>query len=415
MKRISTNIQFNDSNYALRNQESRLHTVNNQIQSQQKLQQLRLDPIAAGHAVRYQSFLARLERFEKNTQTLNDQYRITESYMTSSLDILQRLRELSVQAAHGTYTPEDLKKMAPEVDELLKELVQNGNAVGADGVRVFAGTKSFTEPFEVVMGPAADGFSESVIQEVRYNGSLDSKNVEVDEQSFTPADTAGNKVFWAEKQSLFSETDARNFLVQADTSIEVDGVSIDLIAGDNVYALISKINSSGASVKAYLDPVTNGLNLETTDSHQLWLRDNDTNSVLTTLGLVKANQRPPYNLGNATRVSGGSIFDAVIAMRNALVTGDQESLGGKILGGLDSGVDNLTARLAQTGARYERGEKILARLGEQNLNVTKAYSREADIDITEAITQLKMFENTHQASLSVLGRLYKDTLLNYMR
>lgn len=415
MKRISTNIQFNDSNYALRNQESRLHTVNNQIQSQQKLQQLRLDPIAAGHAVRYQSFLARLERFEKNTQTLNDQYRITESYMTSSLDILQRLRELSVQAAHGTYTPEDLKKMAPEVDELLKELVQNGNAVGADGVRVFAGTKSFTEPFEVVMGPAADGFSESVIQEVRYNGSLDSKNVEVDEQSFTPADTAGNKVFWAEKQSLFSETDARNFLVQADTSIEVDGVTIDLIAGDNVYALISKINSSGASVKAYLDPVTNGLNLETTDSHQLWLRDNDTNSVLTTLGLVKADQRPPYNLGNATRVSGGSIFDAVIAMRNALVTGDQESLGGKILGGLDSGVDNLTARLAQTGARYERGEKILARLGEQNLNVTKAYSREADIDITEAITQLKMFENTHQASLSVLGRLYKDTLLNYMR
>lgn len=415
MKRISTNIQFNDSNYALRNQESRLHTVNNQIQSQQKLQQIRLDPIAAGHAVRYQSFLARLERFEKNTQTLNDQYRITESYMTSSLDILQRLRELSVQAAHGTYTPEDLKKMAPEVDELLKELVQNGNAVGADGVRVFAGTKSFTEPFEVVMGPAADGFSESVIQEVRYNGSLDSKNVEVDEQSFTPADTAGNKVFWAEKQSLFSETDARNFLVQADTSIEVDGVSIDLIAGDNVYALISKINSSGAAVKAYLDPVTNGLNLETTDSHQLWLRDNDTNSVLTTLGLVKADQRPPYNLGNATRVSGGSIFDAVIAMRNALVTGDQESLGGKILGGLDSGVDNLTARLAQTGARYERGEKILARLGEQNLNVTKAYSREADIDITEAITQLKMFENTHQASLSVLGRLYKDTLLNYMR
>lgn len=415
MKRISTNIQFNDSNYALRNQESRLHTVNNQIQSQQKLQQLRLDPIAAGHAVRYQSFLARLERFEKNTQTLNDQYRITESYMTSSLDILQRLRELSVQAAHGTYTPEDLKKMAPEVDELLKELVQNGNAVGADGVRVFAGTKSFTEPFEVVMGPAADGFSESVIQEVRYNGSLDSKNVEVDEQSFTPADTAGNKVFWAEKQSLFSETDARNFLVQADTSIEVDGVTIDLIAGDNVYALISKINSSGAAVKAYLDPVTNGLNLETTDSHQLWLRDNDTNSVLTTLGLVKADQRPPYNLGNATRVSGGSIFDAVIAMRNALVTGDQESLGGKILGGLDSGVDNLTARLAQTGARYERGEKILARLGEQNLNVTKAYSREADIDITEAITQLKMFENTHQASLSVLGRLYKDTLLNYMR
>lgn len=415
MKRISTNIQFNDSNYALRNQESRLHNLNNQIQSQQKIQTLRSDPIAAGHAVRYQSFLARLERFEKNTQSLNDQYRVTESHMTSSLDILQRLRELSVQAANGTYTPDDMKKMAVEVDELLKELVQNGNAVGADGVRVFAGTKSFTEPFELVMGPSADGFSDSVIQEVRYNGSLDSKNVEIDERAFSPADTAGNRVFWAERQSLFSETDARNFLVKKDTSIEIDGVKVDLIAGDNVYALISKINSSGAAVKAYLDPITNGLNLETSDAHQLWLRDNPENSVLTSLGLVKADQRPPYNLGLATRVSGGSIFDAVIAMRNALISGDQESLGGKILGGLDAGVNNLTARLAQTGARYERGEKVLARLGEQNLNVTKAYSREADIDITEAISRLKMFENTHQASLSILGRLYKDTLLNYLR
>ena len=75
MKRISTNIQFNDSNYALRNQEVRLQNTNNQIQSQMKIQALRDDPIAAGHAVRYQSFLARLERCEKNTQTLNDQYR----------------------------------------------------------------------------------------------------------------------------------------------------------------------------------------------------------------------------------------------------------------------------------------------------------------------------------------------------
>lgn len=415
MKRISTNIQFNDSNYALRNQEVRLQNTNNQIQSQMKIQALRDDPIAAGHAVRYQSFLARLERFEKNTQTLNDQYRVAEGHMVSALDLIQRLRELSVQAAHGTYTPDDLKKIAPEVDELLKELVANANAVGADGVRVFSGTKSFTEPFEIVMGASADGFSESVIQEVRYNGALDSKSVEIDEQSFTPADTAGNKVFWAEKQSLFSQTDARNFLVKSDTAIEIDGVKIDLVAGDNVYAVMSKINTSGAAVKAYLDPVTNGLNLETTDAHQLWLRDNDENSVLTELGLVKAEQRPPYNLANSVRVSGGSIFDAVIAMRNALVTGDQESLGGKILGTLDEGINNLTARISQTGARYERGEKVLARLGTQNLNTTNALAREADLDITEAITELKRFENTHAASLSVLGRLYNDTLLKYLR
>ncbi len=413
MKRISSNIRHTDSNFSMRNQEARLHNLNNQMQSQRKLQQLRDDPLAAGHSVRYKSFLTRLERFEKNTQTLRDQYKSSEAYMNNSLQIMQRLRELSVQGANGTYTPDDLKDMAAEADELLKELVQNGNAVNSDGVRIFSGTKSFTEPFEVVMGDV-DGAGSAVITQVRYNGSIDSKEVETDELSFMRADQAGNRVFWAEKQVLLSATDARNYTVKADTNIEVDGVTVPLIAGDNVYAVIAKINDSGAAVKASLDPITNGLNVKTTDSRQLWLKDGEGGSVLSDLGLIKQEQRPPYNLANSVRVSGGSLFDAVIAMRDALLAGDQESLGGKILGSIDGGISNLTARMAETGSQYARAETILARHDTQNLNVTAAESREADLDITKAITDLKMFEHTHQASLSVLGKLYKNSLLNYL-
>ncbi len=413
VKRISTNIQHTDSNFATRNQEARLHNLNNQLQSQRRIQQLRDDPLAAGHSVRYKSFLTRLERFETNTKTLRDQYMATETHMNNSLQIMQRLRELSVQAAHGTYTPQDLKLMASETDELLKELVQNANAVGADGVRVFSGTKSFTQPFEIVEGNV-DGAGSALITQVRYNGSFDSKEVEVDELSFMQADYAGNKVFWAEQQVLLSETDARNFVVKEDSSIEVDGVKIPLIAGDNVYAIMSKINDSGAAVKATLDPVTSGLNLQTTDARQLWLRDEE-GGVLSELGLIKAGQRPPYNLANSVKVSGGSIFDAVIAMRDAMYSGDQEALGGRVLGTLDGGIDNLTTRMADIGSQYSRADGILARISSQILNVTAAESREADLDLTKAITDLKMFEHTHQASLSVLGRLFKDSLLNYLR
>ncbi|WP_253695662.1 flagellar hook-associated protein 3 [Treponema denticola] len=414
MKRISTNIQHTDSNFSMRNQESRLHNLNNQIQSQRRINQLRDDPVSAGHSVRYKSYLARLERFEKNTKTLRDQYMSAETYMNNSLQVVQRLRELSVQGANGTYTPDDLKDMAAEADELLKELVQNGNAVNSDGVRVFSGTKSFTEPFETVMGDV-DGAGSALITQVRYNGTVDSKEVETDELSFMRADQAGNRVFWAERQILISETDARNFVIKEDTSIEVDGVEIPLIAGDNVYAIMSKINDSGAAVKASLDPITSGLNLTTTDARQLWLRDAEGSAVLSELGLIKAEQRPPYNLANSVRVSGGSLFDAAIAVRDAFLSGDQEALGGKVLGSLDEGIHNLTTRMAETGSKYSRAEVILARIDTQTLNVTAAESREADLDITKAITDLKMFEHTHQASLSVLGRLYRDSLLNYLR
>ncbi len=407
MQRISSNMQHSDSSYSVRRQESRLHKVNSQLSTQRRIQQLRDDPIAAGHSVRYKSLLARLDRFEKNAKTLNDQYKVTEAPMQSALSIMQRLRELSVAGATGTYTASDLKKMAPEVDELLYELVQTANTVGADGTRLFAGTKSFTEPFEIVMGDI-DGAGSAVITDVRYNGSIDTKQVESDELSFMAANQAGNRVFWAEKQVLFSETDARNYVVQQDSTIEVDGVNIPLIAGDNVYAIMSKINSSGAAVKATLDPVTNGMNIETTDARQLWLRDSGEGNVLASLGLVKPQQRPPYNLADSVRVTGGALFDAMYA-------GDNESLGGKVLGSVDGAIDNLAARLAENGSRYERAEAALARLNTQIPNVAGADSRESDLDLTQAITDLKMYEYTHQASLSTIGNLYKSTLLNYLR
>ncbi len=407
-------MHHDDIQAALRRQESRLSNQNNKIASQQKNLNLRDDPLAAGHSVRYESYLARLDRFGKNARTLSDQFVIAEGHMNQSMQVMHRIRELAVTGAHGTFTPSDMKNMAVEVDELLKELVLNGNATGPDGVRVFSGTRSFTEPFETVLGDL-DGAGTPMITQVRYNGSVDSKQVEIDELAYMRADNAGNRVFWAEKQTLFSELDATTYVVPEDTHIQVDGLEIPLVAGDNIYAIISKINDSGAAVKAYLDPVTNGLNMETTDARQLWLSDSPGGSVLSSLGMIRQGQRPPYNLSPSVRVSGGSMFDSVIALRDSLMKGDQERIGSRVLGALDSAVENLSTRLAEIGSRHERSQATISRLDTQTLNVTAAASREGDLDFTKAITDLKMYEYTQQATLSTAGKLYSSTLLNYLR
>lgn len=414
MKRISSNLQHNDSNYSIRRQESRLHKLNNSIQSQRKIQSLRDDPLAAGHSVRYKSFLSRLERFEKNAKTLQDQYSVAEASLNSTLEIMHRIRTLAVQNANGVYTPSDLQKAANEVDELLKELVQIGNAQSADGIRVFSGAKSFTEPFETVWGNV-HGADESVITQVRYVGSLGEKIVETDEQTYLMADNVGSRIFWAERQSFFSQVDAKDYIVPEDTNIKIDGIEISLTEGDNIYAIVSKINDSGIPIKAHLDPLTNGLSLVSTDAHQIWLEDGEGGEVLSELGLINKEGEAPYNLSPSLRVSGISLFDAVISMRDALFAGDQESLGGKVLGAIDEGIDNLTTRMTELGARYSRAQTILARLSQQTLNVTQAESREADLDFTKAISDLKMYEFIHSASLSVLGNLYKNSLLNHLK
>ena len=414
MQRISSQMNNNNTQSSLRLQESRLNAANNQIGSQRRIQQLRQDPIAAGHLVRYQSYLQRVNQYEKNALTLSDQFSVREGYMTDSLDIMQRVRELAVTGANGIYNKEDLKNMATEVDELLKALVQNANAVSADGNSIFAGTNTKTTAFDIEMGNV-EGSGVPLIQNVRYNGNNNINQVEVDEGKYLQNDNIGDKTFWAEHQQLFGGRDALNWQSSSNNIISIDGVEIQINQGDNIYAVVSKINDSDAAVKASVDPIRNALNLETTDARQLWLQDVSGNT-LEELGIIKdSSQLPPYNIATGTRVSGGSMFDAVIAFRNALLSGDQEAIGSRVLGSLDQGIDSLVTRIAKSGAEYERAQLNATRNGKLALDVTQMVSREGDLDFTKAITDLKMLDYTNQATLSQAGKMYSSTLLNYMR
>ena len=382
--------------------------------SQRRIHELRDDPIAAGHLVRYQSFLSRVENFEKNALTLSDRFVLREGYMNNSLDVMQRVREIAVTGANGIYTKDDMRDMAMEVDELLKELVQNANAVSSDGNSIFAGTNTKSSAFDVEMG-TVQGAAVPLISNVKYNGTIDMNKVEVDERKYLSVDNAGNRTFWAEQQQLFGGRDVSAWQASADSTISVDGVAINIKAGDNVYALASKINDSGAAVRAKIDPVTRGLNLETTDARQLWLSDVN-GSVLSDIGIIKdASQKPPYNIGNSVRVSGGSMFDTVIALRDALLKGDTEEVGGRVLGALDSGIVSLVTRIAKSGSQYERAQLNAQRNSATAMNVTQQISREGDLDITKAITDMKMLDYTYQATLSNAGKMFNSTLLNYMR
>ncbi len=414
MHRISSQMNNTNTQSSLRLQESKLNRVNNQITSQKKILNLRDDPIAAGHVVRYQSYLGRVNTFEKNAKALTDEFSLREGYMTDSLDIMQRIREIAVQGAHGLYNKDDMQNMASEVDELLKALVQNANAIDYDGNSIFAGTNSKATAFNIEMGNV-EGSSVPLIQEVKYNGNIDVNKVEVDENKYILNDNAGNKTFWAENQQVFGARDASQWQAAGDNVISVDGVEIKVSQGDNIYSLISKINNSGAAVKASLDPIRNSLNLTTTDARQLWLQDLS-GGTLNELGIIKdSSQRPPYNFGDGVRVSGGSMFDEVIALRNALLIGDHEAIGSRVLGGLDQGINGLVTRIAKSGAEYERAQLNALRSSKVALDVSSALSREGDLDFTTAVTDLKMLDYTNQATLSQAGKMYNSTLLNYMR
>ena len=415
MHRISSQFNNTDTQYQLRKQEVNQAIKNRQIGTQSRIGSLRDDPIAAGHLVRYQSYLGRVNQFEKNAQTLADQMNVREGYINQNLQIMHRVRELAITGANGTYTGEDLKNMAVEVNELLKELIQNANAVGPDGNTLFAGTRTKGVAFDVVLGNIP-GSDEALIEKVNYKGNNGINKIEVDENAYLQIDNSGTKTFWAEPQHLIGQRDLTSWQALEDSVINIDGADIAIKSGDNVYAVAAKINNSGIAVKASIDPVSQGLSLSTTDSHQVWMEDK-TGSALADMGMIEdSSQFPPYNVNtSAVKVSGGSLFDAVIALRDSMLKGDQESIGSRVIGTLDYGINNLTTRLAKSGSDYERAMNNVERSKTNNVNVTQLVSREGDIDLTEAITDLKMMEYVNQATMSNAGKMYSSTLLNYMR
>jgi flagellar hook-associated protein 3 FlgL len=384
--------------------------------------------------VRLDSIGARLQRFEKNAAWVDDQYKVSEDYVRQTIDVTQRLREIAVQGANGTFTKEDQKYMAQEVDQLLGEMVNMANARGPDGTFIFSGDKSRTQPFREISG-TAPGSAGDVLVGVQYLGAQGGPSAEISEGDYMPLAQSGADVFWAERQQAVSGFDARDWRASADSTIVVDGVGIGIKAGDNVYAVAAKINDSGAAVKASIDPRSFSLALETTTAHQLRLEDipavagaptsgsaggvgsagGASVAVLKELGLLSGIGSPPDNWAPSARVSGGSLFDAAIRLRDSLNRGDVLETGGAALAGIDAGMDNLNRRVAEIGARSQRLQAAEGRLNREIPDTAKLASEETDLDLTKAITDYKMLEYAHTASLSFSGRLFSRTLLDFLR
>jgi flagellar hook-associated protein 3 FlgL len=180
--------------------------------------------------------------------------------------------------------------------------------------------------------------------------------------------------------------------------------------------VMAKINEAGAPVKARLDPVANSIVLETTLPHQLWLEDIGGGTVLQDLGiLAPASAHPPLNIARSARVFGGSLFDQVIGLRDAFLEGSTEKVGSSGLRGIEEAITSLSGVLAEVGARDARLETTGKRLAWEKPELVRFDSQERDLDLAEAITQLKSLEYTHEAALNTAARVLKPSLLDFLR
>ena len=413
--RISTYMPMYDSRFRMSERDFRMSQIQRAIASSQAIGELRDAPVDAAHVTRLDSSASRLERYMKNIDYVRGRWLQAEGYMNEALTIAQRLRELSVQGANGVYSREDMNYMAIEVDALMSELALVVNARGGDGQYLFAGDEVSTPPFLIDIGRVAGMTGPSIIN-IAYEGGINRSRVEITDGQTVESNLRGNEIFWAEAQQIFGANDTEGFIVSERNRFIIDGKELVLEPGDNINTVVRKINDSGTPIKASIDPVTGSLNLETTVPHQIWLEPVEGRALID-MGLLtdRGGTNPPMNWHPDTVVAGGSIFDQGLALRDALLDGDQERVGGLVLGGIDKGLNSLLRNLADLGAKSERLEFAMSRLAEESLALSDWKSRLADTDLTEAITEMSMLEYTQKAAYQIAGRILRPTLMDFLK
>jgi flagellin len=133
---------------------------------------------ASGLAVseKMRSQIRGLERASKNAQDGISFIQTTEGYLQESQDIIQRLRELAVQASNGVYTSEDRMQIQVEVSQLVDEIDRIASHAQFNGLNLLTGRFARASGENTVTGSMWFHIGSNMDQRVQvYIGTMTSK------------------------------------------------------------------------------------------------------------------------------------------------------------------------------------------------------------------------------------------------
>jgi flagellar hook-associated protein 3 FlgL len=142
------------------------------------------DPIASSRTLDMRESLSRLEQFERNGNIATIHLQEEEAALKSVNDVLQRVRELALQANNSTQSNETRGLIAIEMREHLDHLVQLANRQDGQGNFIFSGHLENA----VTVTEGATGYS--------YNGDQGRREVQIGENRRIAIGDPGADVFF---------------------------------------------------------------------------------------------------------------------------------------------------------------------------------------------------------------------------
>ena len=182
--RISTSAMHDLAVTAMLRQQSLLAKTQNQIATGKRVQTPADDPVAAAQLYELTRSQSLVDQYGYNSIAVTGRLQIEEQALADSTTVLQRVRELVLQANTATLTDSDRQAIATELRARGGELQGIANRKDGNGDYLFAGFAAATQPF------ARDGSGR-----MAYLGDAGQRQLQVDDTQFVADSDPGSAVF----------------------------------------------------------------------------------------------------------------------------------------------------------------------------------------------------------------------------
>ncbi len=346
MSVINTNYLSLVAQNNLTKSQSSLSTAIERLSSGMRINSAKDD--AAGQAIanRFTSNVKGLTQAARNANDGISIAQTTEGALDEINNNIQRIRELTVQAANGSNSTEDLQSIQNEIQERKEEINRIAEQTDFNGVKVLGGEEGKVDFMSVQVG-ARDG---ETIQIKLEAINLDTLNIEdfsviSGPEEVDVSDATLSNVDGAESGYTFHQVENDGPYYAVNEEGEVFAVEVEEGEGDPTYSLGDKI--SGATVT----------------------KDDNDDDKITGINLP-------------TRYPGGD----------------------KLLAQIDAARDKVDGLRSHLGAIQNRFESTITNLNNTVNNLSAARSRIEDADYAVEVSNMTRAQILQQAGTSVLAQ-----------
>lgn len=258
--RVSTNSLYLNNVSNMLSKQSALNKVQEQLSTLRKVNRPSDDPVAASQILDQTQAKDRIDQFNQNAKAAESSLALSGTSLQAAGDVLQKVRQMAIQAGNTTLTNEDRKMLNSELEGLYKEMLGYANTLDGNGKALFGGSISQTKPYsELQQFGTAVAAGSSIVQ---YNGDANRQEMMISSSRQVPVTDNGQYVFGSipEGNGLF-KLGAGSTLsnVQVDLGSVIDRAKFDAQVAGPLALPTGALSQAGARIEVVFGSEEDGV------------------------------------------------------------------------------------------------------------------------------------------------------------